>query len=199
MKKVSESGRGFRVQGWRASGRRRLTCSKDFSPASLPTALMSSSTALLACCRKKTKTDSHQKTSSSRHKSGSFSWWRMTHWVLAELLVGSSDPSLFSPADKHLGVRHHYSDEVGLRRRETQLPEEALNPTRPDPVTRAPTCKLSPCTNTCSTGTQRVYTFSIFSGAMYSPCDSLKMCFLRSMMRRVPFWEERTVTENNYN
>lgn len=134
MKKVSESGRGFRVQGWRASGRRRLTCSKDFSPASLPTALMSSSTALLACCRKKTKTDSHQKTSSSRHKSGSFSWWRMTHWVLAELLVGSSDPSLFSPADKHLGVRHHYSDEVGLRRRETQLPEEALNPTRPDPT-----------------------------------------------------------------
>lgn len=32
-----------------------LTCSKDFSPASLPTVLMSSNTALLACCWKTRK------------------------------------------------------------------------------------------------------------------------------------------------
>lgn len=44
----------------------------------------------------------------------------MTHWILAELFVGSSDPSLFSPADKHLGVRHHYSYEVGLARPNTK-------------------------------------------------------------------------------
>lgn len=130
-----------------------------------------------------------------KQKSGSLFWWRVTHRVLAELFIGSGDPSLFSPADKHLGVRHHYSYEVGLARPKhderlgddaCEKKKEASNST-PNVVTRAPTCKLSPCTNTCSTGTQRVYTFSIFSGAMYSPCDSLKMCFFRSMMRRVPF------------
>lgn len=33
-----------------------------------------------------------------------------------------------------------------------------------------------------------MYTFSIFSGAIYSPWDNLKMCFFLSMMRSVPFW-----------
>lgn len=128
----------------------------------------------------------------------------MTHWILAQLFVGSSDPSLFSPADKHLRVRHHYSYEVGLARPNTKtnqmrpLCKEASNPTQRGVAWSqgALTCKLSPCTNTWSTGTQRVYTFSIFSGAMYSPCDSLKMCFFRSTMRSVPFWQQRTGTKN---
>mmetsp|Transcript_14212 Transcript_14212/g.35080 ORF Transcript_14212/g.35080 Transcript_14212/m.35080 type:complete len:234 (-) Transcript_14212:1491-2192(-) len=44
----------------------------------------------------------------------------------------------------------------------------------------------SPYTNTCATSGLRWYTFSIFSGAMYSPCASLKMFFLRSMILSAP-------------
>lgn len=40
----------------------------------------------------------------------------VTHGILAQLFIGPSDPSVFSPANKHLGVRHHYSYEVGLAR-----------------------------------------------------------------------------------
>lgn len=94
-----------------------LTCSKDFSPASLPTVLMSSNTALLACCWKTRRLV--RKLAAVNKNLGLF-WGGMTHWVLAELFVGSSDPSLFSPADKHLGVRHHYSYEVGLARPNTK-------------------------------------------------------------------------------
>ena len=36
------------------------------------------------------------------------------------------------------------------------------------------------------TSAQRAITFSIFSAATYSPCASLKMFFLRSMIERVP-------------
>lgn len=49
------------------------------------------------------------------------------------------------------------------------------------------TCKLSPWTNTCETASHLKYTFSIFSGAMYSPWASLNMCFFRSMIFNVPF------------
>jgi len=34
---------------------------------------------------------------------------------------------------------------------------------------------------------------SIFSGEMYSPCESLKMFFLRSMTFKVPFWQMQNV------
>lgn len=48
------------------------------------------------------------------------------------------------------------------------------------------TCRLSPWTKTWATGPLRTYTFSIFSGAMYSPWASLKMFFFRSMIFRTP-------------
>ncbi|TNN66004.1 hypothetical protein EYF80_023760 [Liparis tanakae] len=45
------------------------------------------------------------------------------------------------------------------------------------------TSRLSPCTKTCATASHLMYMFSIFSGAMYSPCASLKMCFFLSTIR----------------
>lgn len=53
------------------------------------------------------------------------------------------------------------------------------------------TRKLSPCTKICCTGALLLYTFSIFSGAMYSPWASLKMFFLRSVIFRVPFYRRQ--------
>lgn len=38
----------------------------------------------------------------------------MTHGILAQLFIGSHKSSLLSPVNKHLGVRHYYSYEVGL-------------------------------------------------------------------------------------
>lgn len=104
-----------------------LTCSKDFSPASLPTVLMSSNTALLACCWKTRKLV--RKLAAVNKNILTLFLVGVTHWILAQLFVGSSDPSLFSPADKHLGVRHHYSYEVGLARKDR--PNEADLPKRP--------------------------------------------------------------------
>ena len=42
-------------------------------------------------------------------------------------------------------------------------------------TTRATNCgrSESPCTNACATSGERWYTFSIFSGAMYSPCHRI--------------------------
>ncbi len=54
------------------------------------------------------------------------------------------------------------------------------------------TCRLSPCTNTWATGSLRTYTFSIFSGAMYSPWASLKMFFLRSIIFRTPLYSQNS-------
>lgn len=43
----------------------------------------------------------------------------MTYWILAQLFVGFHKPSLFSPADKHLRVRHNYAYKISLATRNT--------------------------------------------------------------------------------
>lgn len=55
------------------------------------------------------------------------------------------------------------------------------------------TWRLSPCTKTWATGPLRTYTFSILSGAMYSPWASLKMFFFRSIIFRTPLCSGMTV------
>lgn len=48
------------------------------------------------------------------------------------------------------------------------------------------TFKLSPWMKICMTNGDRMRMFSIFSGAIYSPCDNLKICFKRSIIFNVP-------------
>ena len=49
---------------------------------------------------------------------------------------------------------------------------------------------------TCAMAVDWTKTCSIFSGAMYSPWASLKMCFWRSMIFRAPLWFQTLRTKN---
>lgn len=143
------------------SSETRVTCSKDFSPASFPTAVMSSNTALFTSCKKKKNSVTHSGMNGVMYSwSGGEPGVYCTYWILAQLLIRSHKPSLFSPVNKDLGVRHDYADEKRLKRKIEKSP--TLNSCRSrfsasvDHSLRWRTCKLSPCTNTWSTGTQRM-------------------------------------------
>lgn len=96
------------------SQQRLLTCSKDFSPASFPTEVMSSNTALFTSCWKTknsvTVSGMHAVMCSGSAEIGVYSTYR----ILAQLFVGSHKPSLFSPLNKHLRIRHNNAYEMRL-------------------------------------------------------------------------------------
>lgn len=117
-----------------------------------------------------------------------------SHLVFTQFRVGPLDAFLLEPHGEEVRVGHHDTHQARLKRRrvrgklahagaERKLADELRVHVPP----WIHTCKLSPWTNIWATGSLRVYTVSIFSGAMYSPCASLKMCFFLSVIFRVPF------------
>lgn len=113
-----------------------------------------------------------------------------THRSVTQFLVGSlqSQGSL-GPAGQEVGVRDHHCHQTPLGGGRVRVKQQEVDPG--SAVHLLLTCRLSPCTKTWATASLRTYTFSIFSGAMYSPCASLKMCFFLSTIFRVPFWSRR--------
>lgn len=105
-----------------------FTCSNDFSPASLPTDVISSSTAFFTSYRSsgicyysftKLKEWIVKHIKVYNVELIQWSWTSIVYggkayWILAEFFIRSHYPSLFGPVDKHLRVWNYDSYEMRL-------------------------------------------------------------------------------------